>query len=476
MTVSETVPPMYTRSFIKKNPAKLSLSKIERDNRDILKKKILEIVKKEQVEFIKLQFTDVTGIIKSITVPVTKLEEAIEENIWFDGSSIEGFARIYESDMYLKLDLKTFAIIPWSYERGNITARFICDVYTPDGKPFEGDPRYILKKQIKRAAKLGYTYNTGPELEFFLFKKEGDEIKTLPHDKAGYFDLSTDLAVDIRKEITHALNAFGINVETLHHEVAQGQHEIDFKYTDALTTADHAATLKFTVKAIAQKYGLHATFMPKPIGGQNGSGMHVHQSLFKKGKNAFYDENSPNKLSKVAHNFIAGQLKHIKAVCAITNPIVNSYKRLVAGYEAPVYITWGEVNRSALIRIPRCTPGKETATRCELRNPDPSCNPYLALAVMLAAGLDGIENDLKAPEPVNENIFLLDNENPDDIKVDHLPYNIWEAMRELKKDEVIKSALGEHTHRAIATAKRAEWFDYKANVTQWEKNRYLEVY
>lgn len=467
---------MYTSSFVKKNPAKLNLTRIERNSRDALKKEIMQIVEKEQVEFIKLQFTDVTGMIKSITIPVWKLEEAMEENIWFDGSSIEGFTRIFESDMYLKLDLGTFAIIPWSYERGNITARFICDVYMPDGTPFEGDPRYILKKQLERAAKMGYVYNTGPELEFFLFKKENDEVGTVPHDKAGYFDLSTDLAVDIRKEITHALNAFGITVETLHHEVAKGQHEIDFKYTDALTTADHAATLKFTVKAIAQKYGLHATFMPKPIAGESGSGMHVHQSLFKNGKNAFYDENSENKLSKVAYHFIAGQLKHIKAVCAITNPLVNSYKRLVSGYEAPVYISWGEVNRSALIRIPRCTPGKEVATRCELRCPDPSCNPYLALAVMLAAGLDGIDNEIQAPDPVNEDIFKLDNENSEKLQVEHLPYNIWEAMIELEKDEVIRGALGEHTHRAIATAKRAEWFDYKANVTQWEKDRYLEIY
>ncbi len=473
---------MLTQTGAKRgtSSSRKKLSKLTRDEAATgtsgLKDRILERVKKEKVEYIKLQFTDITGIIKSLTIPVSKLEDAIEHNIWFDGSSIEGFTRIFESDMYLKLDLNTFAVIPWSKERGNVTARFICDVYQPDGTPFEGDPRYILKKQIERAEKLGFTFYTGPELEFFLFRKDNGTIKPLPHDTGGYFDFSTDLAVEIRKEITDALSAFGIDVETLHHEVAEGQHEIDFKYADALTTADNAATFKFTVKAIAQKYDLHATFMPKPIAGQNGSGMHVHQSFFKDGKNVFYDEKTSNKLSELALQFIAGQLCHIKAITAITNPIVNSYKRLVAGYEAPVYIAWGETNRSALIRIPRYTPGREAATRCELRSPDPSCNPYLAFAVMLAAGLDGIENEMQAPEAVNEDIFHVDKNRAEELKIDHLPQNIWEATLELEKDEVIKGALGEHTHRSIVTAKKNEWLEYKAHVTQWEHNRYLKTY
>jgi len=468
-----TVPKINVRTY---QGERLKLSKLAHDDPKLLKEKILDIVKKEQVAYFKCQFTDLTGVIKSITLPISKLETAIDSNIWFDGSSIEGFTRIFESDMYLKLDLSTFAIIPWSRERGIITARFICDVFTPDGNPFEGDPRYILKKQIERANKLGLTFYTGPELEFFLFKKENGVIKTLPHDKAGYFDFSTDLAVEIRKEITDALIDLDIDVETLHHEVAEGQHEINFTYSDALTTADNAATLKYTVKAVAQKYGLHATFMPKPIEGQNGSGMHIHQSLFKNGENAFYDENSETKLSTLAMQFIAGQLKHIKAMTAILNPIVNSFKRLVPGYEAPTYIAWGNTNRSALIRIPRYTPGREKSTRAELRNPDPSCNPYLAFAVMLAAGLDGIENELDAPAPVNEDIFHLNDAKAKELGIETLPHNLWEATKELEKDEVIKEALGDHAFKSIYSARKADWFDYKTHVTKWEYDKYLSTY
>jgi glutamine synthetase len=456
--------------------SRAQLSKLHKEDPQLLKKKIFKIVEEQDVRYIKLQFIDVTGIIKAATIPVSKLEDAIEHNIWFDGSSIEGFTRIFESDMYLKLDLSTFAIIPWSRERGNVTARFICDVYQPEGNPFEGDPRYILKKQMARAEKLGYTFYTGPELEFFLFKKENGKIKPLPHDTGGYFDLSTDLAVEIRKEITNALLEFGIDVEMLHHEVAAAQHEIGFKYADALTCADNAVTFKITVKAIAQKYGLHASFMPKPIAGMNGSGMHVNQSLFKDGSNAFYDENHEAKLSKVALSYIAGQLKHINAITAITNPTVNSYKRLVAGYEAPTYVAWGQTNRSALIRIPRYTPGRESATRCELRSPDPSSNPYLAFAVMLAGGLDGIENNLIPPDAVNEDIFHLDDERAKELDIKHLPDNMWEAMKYLEKDEVIKGALGEHTHKSLITAKKAEWLDYKSHVSNWEHERYLTMY
>jgi len=468
-----TAPKIKVRSY---RGERLKLSKLAHDDPKLLKEKILDLVKKNEVAYFKCQFTDITGVIKSITLPVSKIEDAIDNNVWFDGSSIEGFTRIYESDMYLKPDLSTFAIIPWSRERGRVTARFICDVFTPDGKPFEGDPRYILKKQMERAQKLGLTFYTGPELEFFLFRKDDGEIKALPHDKAGYFDFSTDLAVDIRKEITDALIDLDIDVETLHHEVAEGQHEINFSYSDALTTADNAATLKYTVKAIAQKYGLHATFMPKPIAGQNGSGMHVHQSLFKNEDNAFYDEKSSNKLSKIAHQYIAGQLKHIKAMTAILNPIVNSYKRLVPGYEAPTYIAWGDTNRSALIRIPRYTPGREKSTRAELRNPDPSCNPYLAFAVMLAAGLDGIEKELKAAEPVNEDIFHLDDSKAKELKIETLPQNLWEATKELAKDGVIRAALGEHAFNSIYKTHKADWFDYKTYVTRWEQDKYLSTH
>ena len=451
-------------------------SKLQKENPELLEQKILEIVQDQNVRYINLQFIDVTGIIKAVTIPTSKLADAIKDNVWFDGSSIEGFTRICESDMYLKLDLKTFAIIPWSRETDNVTASLICDVYQPDGNQFEGDPRYILQKQVDRAEKLGYTFYTGPELEFFLFKKEDGKIKPLPHDKGGYFDLSTDLAGEIRKEITNALIEFGIDVEALHHEVAEAQHEIGFKYTDALTCADNATIFKITVKAIAQKHGLHATFMPKPIAGINGSGMHVNQSLFKDGTNAFYDANHPAKLSKIALSFIAGQLKHINAITAITNPTVNSYKRLVAGYEAPVYVAWGQRNRSALIRVPRYTPGRESATRCELRSPDPSSNPYLAFAVMLAAGLDGIENNLIAPEAVDEDIFHLDDERAKELNIQHLPDNMWEAMRYLAKNDIIKVALGEHTHKSLIAAKKAEWLDYKAHVSHWEQDRYLELY
>ncbi|MCD6109919.1 glutamine synthetase [bacterium] len=453
--------------------SRVKLSKLHRDNSDLLKEEIFNIVEKEGVRYIKLQFTDVTGVIKAVTIPVGKLKDAIEQNVWFDGSSIEGFTRIFESDMYLKLDLSTFTIIPWSREKGKVTARFICDVYTPNGNPFEGDPRYILKKQMARAERLGYTFYTGPELEFFLFKKNDGDIKPLPHDKGGYFDLSTDLAVEIRKEITDALLELGIDVETLHHEVAQGQHEINFKYSDALTCADNTVTFKTAVRAVAQKYGLYATFMPKPVAGINGSGMHVNQSLFKDDSNAFFDENHNIKLSKIALNFIAGQLKNIGAITAIANPTVNSYKRLVAGYEAPVYVAWGQTNRSALIRIPRYTKGRESATRCEFRSPDPSSNPYLAFAVMLAAGLDGIENNLTPPDPVNEDIFHLDDKKAKELKIRHLPDNMWEAIKDLEKNGVIKDALGEHIFNAFTKAKRAEWLDYKTYVSQWEHDKYF---
>jgi len=440
--------------------------------------KVLEKAKQDNVKFIQLQFTDIHGIIKSVTIPKEKLEESLEKGTWFDGSSIEGFTRICESDMYLKPDPETYALLPWENSE-RPTARFICDVYMPDGKPFEGDPRYILKKVMKEAEDLGYEYNVGPELEFFLFKpKESGEILPVTHDIAGYFDFSPrDLAADVRKEIIYALELLGLEVEMSHHEVAPGQHEIDFKYGNALKTADNAITFKHAVKSIANKHGLYATFMPKPLFGVNGSGMHVHQSLFniKTKKNVFFDETDKYKLSSVAKNFIAGQLTHVKGFCAITAPTVNSYKRLVPGYEAPVYICWARVNRSALIRIPRYSPGREQATRAELRCPDPSCNPYLAFAVMLKAGIDGIKRKPEPPEPVEEDVYEFNETKLMDMGIETLPGSLSEAITELKKDKVIQEALGPHTCQTYIKAKEAEWNEYRTQVTKWEHDKYFEV-
>jgi glutamine synthetase len=442
------------------------------------KKDILEMSKRDKVKFIQLQFTDLSGILKGVTIPISKLEGAIDDGLWFDGSSIEGFTRIFESDMYLELDLDTYAVIPWTMNEGNtVVARFMCDVFMPDGKPFEGDPRYILKRQLERAKKLGYIFNVGPELEFFLFRKENGKLLPLPHDTAGYFDQTTDLAVEIRQDMTEALHAFGIDVEALHHEVAVGQHEIDFRYADALKIADQASTLKFTLKYVASHHDLHATFMPKPIAGINGSGMHVHQSLFSEnGKNLFFDPKDDYHLSKLARSFIMGQLTHIKAMNAVLNPIINSYKRLVVGYEAPVYIAWGQRNRSALIRIPRYTPGREKAVRAELRCPDPSANPYLAFAVMLAAGLDGIEKKLTPPPPVEENIYEFTEEEAIKRKIDVLSKDIMEAISHLENDKVIRSAIGDYAFEKLVDLKKQEWDSYRMQVTPWEIDQYLEKY
>ena len=442
------------------------------------KKEILEMAKRDHVHFIQLQFTDLNGILKGVTIPVSKLLGAIEDGLWFDGSSIEGFTRIFESDMYLKLDLNTYAVIPWTKAEGEpVVARFMCDVYMPDGKPFEGDPRFILKRQLEKARKLGYVYNVGPELEFFLFKKENHKLVPLPHDTAGYFDQTTDLAVDIRQEMTTALSEFGIDVEALHHEVAPGQHEIDFKYNDALTVADQATTFKYTLKYIAAHKDLHATFMPKPIAGINGSGMHVHQSIFSvDGNNLFFDPKDEYHLSKTAKSFIQGQLIHIKAMNAILNPTVNSYKRLVVGYEAPVYIAWGQRNRSALIRIPRYTPGREKAVRAELRCPDPSANPYLAFAVMLAAGLEGIQKKMIPPAPVEENIFEFTDEEAAKRGIGVLSKDLFDALANLEKDSLIREALGEYAYEKLVHLKTSEWDQYRMQVTPWEIENYLEKY
>lgn len=437
-----------------------------------------DLIRRNDIRFIRLQFSDIVGIAKHITIPVGHWETAIQHGIWFDGSSVEGFARIAESDMYLVPDLNTFAVIPWEMDLS--TARVICDVYTPDGVPFEGDPRYVLKRALKRAADLGLDYQVGPELEFFLFKRHsnGDVLPLEPHDHAGYFDVSTDLAHNVRRQMVDALQAMGINVEASHHEVAVGQSEIDFRYDNALRTADNAITFRTTLKGVAQKNGLHCTFMPKPIAGISGSGMHVHQSLWNLGGDAggdtaMHDGENEYGLSRIALSFIAGQLHHAKAMAAIIAPLVNSYKRLVPGYEAPVYISWGRTNRSALIRIPRISAGRHRSTRVELRCPDPSANPYLAFAVMLAAGLDGIEKKMPPPTPAEEDLYHVDGMR---AGLDTLPGDLGQAIEALKQDEVVQAALGQHVYERYVEAKTQEWDDYRIYVTQWELDRYLTLY
>lgn len=438
---------------------------------------ILQRAQAEQVRFVNLQFTDITGAVKSVTIPIHQFADSIEHGTWFDGSSIEGFARIAESDMYLKPDVSTFQVIPW--ERGeNTTARVICQVFTPDGQPFPGDPREVLIRVLREAEEMGFDYYTGPELEFFLLVPgENGQDHPLPHDHGGYFDLSTDLASTVRKEMVNALQDMGINVEASHHEVAIGQHEIDFRYGRALETADNAVTFKYTLKAIAQLHGLHATFMPKPIFGVNGSGMHVHQSLFNRGtdENAFVDLNDDYGLSDVAKHFIAGQLSHARGMSSVLASLVNSYKRLVPGFEAPVYISWARVNRSALIRVPNITPAKPKSARIELRFPDPSANPYLAFAVMLKAGLDGIKQQLPLTPPIEENLYHFSEERRRESGIEMLPGSLIEAVAELEGDAVIQEGLGEHVCERFVEAKQEEWDEYRMQVTPWELERYLPV-
>ena len=437
-------------------------------------KELIDRAKAEGVQFVSLQLTDVMGAIKNITVPLHKLDEAIEHGIWFDGSSIQGFARIYESDMFMLPDLSTYRVLPWT-EGDHRLARIICDAYTPDGVPFEGDPRGILRRVVKRAEAMGFRYTTSSEPEFFLFRKD-DNTKPVPHDVAGYFDFSPrDLASEVRQDIILALEALGIEVERGHHEVAIGQHEINFRYSDALSSADALMTFKYTVKAIAQAHDLYATFMPKPLAGINGSGMHTHQSIFKGETNLFYDSKDSYHLSPLAYNFLAGQLQHARALSAIVAPTVNSYKRLVPGFEAPCYICWGQINRSALIRIPRYSAGRETSTRMELRCPDPSSNPYLMLAAMLAAGLDGVENKMQAPAAIEESAYELTEEALRERSIGVLPGSLGEALVELEKDPVVRGSLGEHGYKAFVRAKRREWDEYRLQVSQWEWNRYFEV-
>ena len=438
--------------------------------------RILADALKKGVQFVDLEFVDIAGMPKMCEITAEGLEGVLQGGTWFDGSSIEGFARIAESDMFLVPDPSTWAPLPWT---GNKTARVICDVYSDEKTPFAGDPRNVLRRQLARAAEMGFEYKVGPELEFFIFKGmngEGAAASAHVHDEAGYFDLATrDAAVELRQEIVPALEKMGMRIEKSHHEVAQGQHEIDFAYGNALPIADAVLTYKTTVKTLSKKYGLYASFMPKPVFGINGSGMHVHQSLWKDGKNLFYDGQNEYWLSKTAMQFIAGLMEHSRALAAITNPTVNSYKRLVPGYEAPVYICWGRINRSALIRIPRNLAGKEKGTRIECRFPDPSCNPYLAFAAMLAAGLDGIERNLEPPKPVEERVYGYEEEKRRTLGIRTLPESLQEASFELASDKVIADALGAHVVERLLTVQKKDWDGYKTQVTQWEKDRYFGV-
>lgn len=437
---------------------------------------VLKAVKENGISFVRLQFTDIFGIPKNVEIPAGKLQSVLEKGIAFDGSSIEGFMRISESDMYLQPDPTTFAIYPWTMDSSR-TARIICDVLLPDGRPFPGDPRYVLKRAIAEAEKLGYTMYAGAEAEFFLFRRTPDGHASLElHDRGSYFDLNPlDLGEEARADIVVALEKMGFEVEAAHHEVAPSQHEIDFRYADVLRTADNIVTFRFVVKTIARRHGLHATFMPKPIAGINGSGMHTHISLWRGSENAFYDSKDPYGLSEIARQFLAGIIEHIGAITALANPLVNSYKRLVPGYEAPVNISWARINRSALIRVPASnTP--ETSTRVELRSPDPSCNPYLAYAAILVSGLDGIKRKLIPPDPVEENIYELTQEEREERGIGSLPGSLDEALAALKRDKVVAAALGEHILEKYLEAKEQELKEYRLVVTPWETERYLEDY
>ena len=438
------------------------------------KEDIMELVQDEDVEFIRLQFTDMFGQMKNVAITVSQLGKALDNRCMFDGSSIEGFARIEEADMILYPDLDTLAIFPWRPQQGKV-ARLICDVKRPGGEPFEGDPRYVLKRAVREAAELGYTFEVGPECEFFLFHTDENGLPTtITHEKAGYFDLGPlDLGENARRDMVLTLEDMRFIVEYSHHEIAPAQHEIDFQYDEALAAADNIMTFKLAVKTIAKRHGLHATFMPKPKFGVNGSGMHINMSLAKDGKNIFSDPSDKNGLSREAYWFIGGIMKHMKGMTAITNPLVNSYKRLVPGYEAPVYIAWSATNRSPLIRIPS---SRGEHTRIELRCPDPSANPYLALAVCLRAGLDGIVNHIDPPESVDCNIFDLTEEERKSRGIEAVPASLREAVSELEKDELIREVLGVHMADKYIRAKKEEWEKYTAQVTEWEISQYLNQY
>lgn len=437
------------------------------------KEYVLKMAKERDVKFIRLWFTDILGTLKSFAITVEELEGALEQGMGFDGSSIEGFARIDESDMVALPEPDTFQLLPWRPKEHHAVARMFCDILMPGGGHFEGDPRYVLQRILKRAADMGYTYYVGPELEYFYFRdSKGTEIL----DEGGYFDMTPlDAAMDLRRETVLTLEEMGIGVEYSHHEVAPSQHEIDMRYTDALTMADNVMTYRLVVKQIALEHGIYATFMPKPIFGVNGSGMHVHQSLFKGGQNAFFDAKDPYYLSETARYYVAGLLKHAPEITSVTNQWVNSYKRLIPGYEAPVYVSWARRNRSDLIRIPEYQPGKEKATRIEFRSPDPACNPYLAFSVMLAAGLEGIEKQYEIPEPVEENVYEMTNEERERRGIGTLPGSLGNAIELTEGSEVVRKALGDHVLDAFIKNKKIEWDRYRAQVTDYELKKYLPV-
>ena len=442
-------------------------------NREEGKKYVLKKAKEHDIKFIRLWFTDILGILKNFAITAEELEGALEEGMGFDGSSIEGFARIDESDMVALPDPDTFQLLPWRSTEHRAVARMFCDILKPGGEPFDGDPRYVLKQNLKRAADKGYTYYVGPELEFFYFRdSQGTEFL----DQGGYFDLTPrDAATDLRKETVLTLEEMGIGVEYSHHETAPSQHEIDIRYTDALTMADNVMTYRLVVKEVALKYGVYATFMPKPVVGINGNGMHTHQSLFTGDRNAFFDPKDPYHLSKAGKCFIAGLLKHAPELTAVTNQWINSYKRLVPGYEAPVYLSWARRNRSDLIRIPEYRPGREKATRIEFRSPDPACNPYLAFSVMLAAGLEGIEKGYEVPEPIEENVYEMSEEERQRRGIATLPASLLEAILLTEKSELVQKALGDHVFNAFIENKKIEWDQYRTQVTDYELKRYLPI-
>ncbi|RMG86674.1 MAG: type I glutamate--ammonia ligase [Candidatus Dadabacteria bacterium] len=440
------------------------------------KKEILEIVERENIHFFRLQFVDIFGFMKNVAIPRSQIEKALDGKMMFDGSSIDGFVRINESDMYLKPDYSTFRVLPWRKKDGRGAARIICDVYKADGEtPFEGCPRVNLRRVLEEAKKDGFTMNVGPECEFFLFSLEDDEPTTVTHDKAGYFSVDPeDYGIECRREIIETLEQMGFEIEASHHEVAEGQHEINFKYADALACADNVVTFKWVVKTIARKYGLHATFMPKPVFGINGSGMHTNQSLFRlDGTNAFFDPEAPLQLSETARQYIAGILKNARSFVAVTNPLVNSYKRLVPGYEAPVYVAWSASNRSAMVRIPAA---RGMSTRVEVRCPDPTCNPYLAFAMMLNAGLDGVRNGLECPPSTDANIFDMTGEEKAAAGIPSLPASLAEALDEFEKNPLSRATLGDHIFEKFVEAKRKEWDQFRTAVTDWELQNYLGIY
>lgn len=443
------------------------------DSREEAKAYVLKMAKEHDVKFINLWFTDILGVLKSFAITVEELEGAMENGMGFDGSSIEGFARIDESDMVAMPDPDTFKLLPWRPREHRAVGRMFCDVLKPGGEPFVGDPRYVLKRNLKKAADLGYTFYVGPELEFFYFK---NAESTEGLDRGGYFDMTPlDVATDLRRDSVLALEELGVDVEYSHHEVAGSQHEIDMRYTDALTMADNVMTYRLVVKQIALQHGVYATFMPKPVFGINGSGMHVHQSLFKGSKNAFFDANDPYFLSKTARSYIAGLLKYAPEFTCVANQWINSYKRLVPGYEAPVYLSWARRNRSDLVRVPEYRPGRENATRVEFRSPDPACNPYLTFSVMLAAGLAGIEQGLEPPTPVEENVYEMTEEERAGKGIGTLPASLLEAVQLTEKSELVREALGDHVFDNFVANKKIEWDEYRIQVTEYELNKYLPI-